>query len=135
MLVIVALFSLIIVALSTYGLITPRGYISFARRFQAGPGVWGGSVIRLVLSIALWVAAPSSATPYVFRVLALVTALGAVALPAMGAERFARLIEWGSGKPFWVLQSLCFIGLIFGLFLLWSSATGLAAAIGGAPAA
>lgn len=128
MLRVVAFFSLIIVALSTYGLVTPSGYISFARRFRAGPGVWGGFAIRLALAIALWVAAPASATPAAFRVLALVTALGAVALPAMGAERFGRLVEWGSEQPTWILQSLCFLGLIFGLFLLWSSVAGLRAA-------
>ena len=126
MLSVVAVFSLIIVGLSTYGLITPRGYISFARRFEAGPGVWGGFGIRLALAIALWVAASSSATPAAFRVLALATALGAVVLPAMGPERFRRLVQWGSGQPFWILRSLCLLGLIFGLFLLWSSVTGLA---------
>jgi hypothetical protein len=124
MLGVVIAFSLIIVALSGIGFVTPRGYVAFAERFAAGPGVWGGFAIRLALAIALWRAADSAATPAAFRVLAAIVALGATALPVMGQVRFERLVRWGSGQPPWILRSLCGLGIAFGLFLLWSSLVG-----------
>jgi hypothetical protein len=122
MLILVALFSVLIIAISGYGLISPQGIISFVRRFQAGPSVWGGFAIRLVFAIALWQAAPSSATPSAFRVLAAVAFLGAVALPMMGRTRFDIFVEWWSEQPTWFLRICLLLALAFGLFTLWSSA-------------
>ena len=58
MLILVAFFAVLIVAISGYGLISPPGVIGLVRWFQAGPGVWAGFVIRLVFAVALWLAAP-----------------------------------------------------------------------------
>jgi hypothetical protein len=128
MLIVVAVFSILIVALGGYGLSSPSGIISFVRRFQAGPGVWGGFVIRLIFAIALWLAAPSSATPSAFRVLAAVAFLGAVALPMMGRTRFDIFVEWWSEQPTWFLRVWLLLALAFGFFTLWSSLAGLAVA-------
>ncbi len=128
MLIVVAFFAVLIVAISSYGLISPPGVIGFVRRFQAGPGVWAGFVIRLVFAVALWLAAPLSATPSVFRVLAVIAFLGAVALPLMGSTRFDIFVEWWVEQPAWLLRVWLLLALAFGLFTLWSSAAGLGAA-------
>lgn len=125
MLVVVAVYSVLIVALGLYGLVSPSGITAFVRGFQAGPGVWGGFAIRLVFAIALWLAAPASATPSAFRVLAVLALLGAVALPAMGAARFAELAKWWSEQPALAVRIWLFAAVAFGLFTLWSSAAGL----------
>lgn len=127
-LVVVAVYSVLIVVLGSYGLISPSGIIAFVRSFQAGPGVWGGFAIRLVFAIALWLAAPSSGTPLAFRILAVVALLGAVALPAMGATRFAEFVQWWSEQPAWAVRIWLVSAVAFGLFTLWSSAAGLRAA-------
>jgi len=124
MLIIVAVFAVLIVTISGYGLISPPGIISFVRRFQTGPGVWGGFAIRLIFAVALWLAAPSSATPSVFRVLAAVALLGALALPAMGSARFDGFVRWWSEQPLWFLRVWLLMALAFGLFTLWSSVAG-----------
>ena len=128
MLIVVALFSVLIVAISSYGLVSPPGIVEFVRRFQAGPGVWAGFAIRLVFAVALWQAAPFSATPSAFRVLAAVAFLGAVALPVMGSTRFDIFVEWWVEQPAWFLRIWLLLALAFGLFTLWSSAAGLGAA-------
>ena len=63
MLIVVAFFAVLIVGISSYGLISPPGIIAFVRRFQTGAGVWAGFAIRLVFAVALWQAAPLSAAP------------------------------------------------------------------------
>ena len=128
MLIIVAFFAVLIVAISSYGLISPSKIVEFVRRFQAGPGVWAGFVIRLVFAVALWQAAPVSATPSAFRVLAAVAFVGAVALPVMGSTRFDIFVEWWVEQPAWLLRIWLLLALAFGLFTLWSSAAGLGAA-------
>ena len=52
MLGLVVIFSLIIITLSAYGFITPRGYVSFARRFEAGPGAFGAGFFVRQLAYA-----------------------------------------------------------------------------------
>lgn len=128
MLVVVAIYSVLIVALGSYGLISPSRIVAFVRGFQAGLGVWVCFAIRLAFAIALWFAAPSSATPLAFRSLALVALLGAVALPAMGAARFAEFVQWWSEQPAWAVRIWLVSALGFGLFTLWSSVAGLRAA-------
>ena len=128
MLIIVALFSVLIVAISSYGLFSPPGVIGLVRWFQAGPGVWAGFAIRLVFAVALWQAAPFSATPSTFRVLAAVAFVGAVALPVMGSTRFDIFVEWWVEQPAWLLRVWLLLALAFGLFTLWSSVAGLGAA-------
>ena len=128
MVIVVAFFAVLIVLLSGYGLISPRGVIGIVRRFQAGPGVWAGFAIRLVFAVALWLAAPLSATPSAFRVLAVIAFLGAVALPLMGSTRFDIFVRWWSEQPAWFLRIWLLLALAFGLFTLWSSVAGLGAA-------
>jgi hypothetical protein len=128
MLIVVAFFAVLIVAISSYGLISPPGVIGLVRWFQAGPGVWAGFAIRLVFAVALWLAAPLSATPSAFRVLAAIAFLGAVALPLMGSTRFEIFVEWWVEQPAWLLRVWLLLALAFGLFTLWSSAAGLGAA-------
>ena len=127
MLIVVAFFAVLIVAISGYGLISPPGIVEFVRRFQAGPGVWAGFAIRLVFAVALWQAAPFSATPSAFRVLAAVAFLGAVALPVMGSTRFDIFVRWWSEQPTWLLRVWLLMAFAFGLFTLWSSVAGLGA--------
>ena len=120
----VIVFSILIVALTLYGLASPPGYIQIARRFQSPGGLWVAFAIRALLAVVLWSAAPASATPGAFRVLAAITALGALALPLMGPERFTRLVDWGAGRSAATLRVLCVLGLALGLFLLGSSLAG-----------
>jgi len=126
-LAVVAIFSILIVALGAYGIGSPRGILSLARRFASGSGIAVGFLFRFVFAIALWLAADASATPTAFRVLSVVTLLGAISLPAMGEKRLSAFVAWWSDLPTWSLRAWMGAALVFGLFTLGSSVLGLRA--------
>lgn len=121
MLVLVGLFAVFAVLLGLAGLARPSVLVAFGRSFVAGPGVWGGFVMRAVVAVALWVSAPDAATPTTFRVLAVLFGIGAVTLPIVGARRFERNVEWGAKQSPLVLRTMCLFSFALGGFLLWSA--------------
>lgn len=117
---IIGLFAVFAILLGLAGLARPSVLVSFGRRFADGPGVWGGFAIRGVLALALWLTAPESRTPDTLRVLAVLFAIGAIALPLMGARRFEAMVERSSAGPPMALRAWSLLGLALGGFLLWS---------------
>jgi len=113
--------------LGAYGISAPRRVLLFAQRFASGPGVAAIFLLRFVFAVALWLSADASATPTAFRVLSVVTLLGAISLPAMGEKRFSAFIGWWSDLPTWSLRAWLGAALVFGLFTLGSSVLGLKA--------
>ncbi len=128
LLAIVVLFSLAILAVCVYGVVSPTGYIGFAKKTFAALGVWGASTLRVLLAVSLWVVADQSVTPIVFRALALMSGLAALAVPIIGAARIEQLIQWVAEQPAWVVRSTCALGIGLGAFLLWSCSAVLGAA-------
>ena len=127
MLAVVMIFSILIISLGAYGIVSPRGVLSLARHFASGPGIAVWFLLRFVFAIALWLAADASATPTAFRVLSVVTLLGAISLPAMGEKRLAAFIDRWSDLPTWSLRAWLGAALAFGLFVLGSSVLGFQA--------
>ena len=126
-LAVVVIFSILIVALGVYGIASTRGVISLALRFASGSGIAVGFLFRFAFAIALWLSADASATPTAFRVLSILTLLGAISLPAMGSKRLAAFVVWWSDLPTWSLRAWLGAALAFGLFTLASSVLGLQA--------
>jgi hypothetical protein len=110
--------------LGVYGIASPRGVLSLAQRFASGSGIAVGFLFRFVFAIALWFSADTSATPSAFRVLSVVTLLGAISLPAMGEKRLSAFVAWWSDLPTWSLRAWLGAALAFGLFTLASSVLG-----------
>ena len=127
MLAVVAIFSILVVALGVYGIASPRGVLSLAQRFASGSGIAMGFLFRFVFAIALWFSAEASATPTAFRVLSVVTLISAISLPVMGERRLSAFIAWWSDLPTWSLRAWLGAALAFGLFTLGSSVLGLQA--------
>jgi hypothetical protein len=125
MLAVVVIFSILIIALGAYGIASPRGVLTLAQRFASRSGIVLGFLLRFAFAIALWFSADASATPTAFRILSVVTLLGAISLPAMGEERLRAFIAWWSDLPTWSLCAWLGAALIFGLFTLASSVLGL----------
>ena len=128
MTVALALFSVLIIAMSIYGVVQPLKLTVLVRRFMISPGVWGAVAIRLLLAGLLWFSAPFSHTPLTFKVLALLTFLAAITLPMIGAARLMKLIDYIATWPPIAIRVQCLLGVALGAFLLWSLSPGLAAA-------
>lgn len=125
MTVALAIFSVLIIAMSIYGVVQPVQLTSLARRFMISPGVWSAVAIRVLLAGSLWFAAPASYTPLTFKVLALLTLLAAVALPIVGAARLMKFIDYLASWPPIAIRIQCLLGVVLGAFLLWSLSPGL----------
>jgi len=126
MTVALALFSALIIAISIFGVVQPLKLTALVRRFMISPGVWGAVVIRILLAGLLWFSAPFSHTPLIFKVLALLTFLAAIALPIIGAPRLMKFIDYMASRPPIAIRFQCFLGAALGAFLLWSLIRGLA---------
>ena len=126
-LTLVIIYSILIIALGAYGIASPSGVLSLAQHFASGSGIAVGFLLRFVFAIALWLSADASATPAAFRVLSVVSLLGAISLPAMGEKRLSAFIARWSDLPTWSLRAWLGAALVFGLFVLWSSVLGFQA--------
>ncbi len=115
-----AIFSLVIVLLSAYGVFQPSTLTSFVRRFMAGLGLWVAVVARLILALLLWFSAPLSHTPVTFQVLAILALVAAIGLPIIGAQRILKLLDWVASWRQLAIRLWCLLGVGFGGFLLWS---------------
>jgi len=122
MALLVVMLATIMVGIGTYGVASPPGVVSLARKWQGQFGVWIGAGSRILFGIALWRAAPSSRTPAVFELLGAISLLSGVALPFIGAERLSRIIAWWSRQPASFIRGWSAVGLALGLFLFWSVA-------------
>jgi len=115
-----AIFSMIIVLLSVYGVLQPFNLILFVRGFMAGSGLWVAVVARIILAILLWFSAPLSLTPTTFQGLAVLMLVAAFALPMIGTQRILKLMEWVESWRQSAIRLWCLLGVAFGGFLLWS---------------
>ena len=79
--VVVVIFGVAIGSLGLWGVLAPSGIIGLTERFLKGHGLWIAVVVRLAMAIVLWLAAPASGTPGVFRFLAAIAFFAALILP------------------------------------------------------
>jgi hypothetical protein len=87
------------------GVIAPGvlGAIALALR---GPfGLVLAAAVRLVLGAALFVAAPASRAPLVFRALGAATFAVGLLTPFTGVERFDGLLEWWAALGPWTART------------------------------
>ena len=123
-----SILSVIIVALSLYGVLLPDRLVRLVRGFMQGDaGLWVAVAIRLLLAVLLWFSAPVSRTPALFNVLAVLMFLTAVVLPMVGRPRLNHFIAHIASCPPLLIRFLCLLGVALGGFLLWSISSTLVA--------
>lgn len=120
MAVLVALFALMMVGLSAYGIATPTALVSLLRLAGKGPFMLIAVGVRIILAVVLWLAAPDARHPLVFQTMAVVALMAAVVLPVFGKARMNWLIEWFAAKPAGLLRAWLLLGLAFGGYLGWA---------------
>jgi len=118
--IILAIFAVFILVASSSAIVFPSQVLLFAHEAMVGSFIWWAASARIFLAILLWFSAAASRTPKTFKVLAVLTVIGAVFLVVMGSERVLDFIEWFATWPQWGVRLLSTVGVAFGLFLLWS---------------
>ena len=82
-------------------------------------GMYFAVGVRLVLGLALILAASQSRFPLTFTVLGAITLVAAVALPFVGRERIVRLLAWFGRLPPAAIRVWLLFGIAFGGFLVY----------------
>ena len=118
--VVVTMLAVALVSLSLVALVRPQVITGIGQLFVDARGIWIAVTIRVVAAVALWFAAPATQFPVVFRILAVIALIAAVAVLLIGYERAKRLIDWAIGRPPAVLRMFAVIALLLGGFLLWA---------------
>jgi len=122
MLTIIALFGLLVCLGCIVGIAATPVFLRITQAAMARPGILYFAVgIRLLLGIALIVAAPDSLFPLLFRIFGVVAIVAALALPIMGIERIRKLVGWFAALPPLALRLWLVVGFAFGAFLVYGS--------------
>jgi len=108
---------------AAWGIYTPGRILQWVKWVMDQDwGIYVAVIVRLVLGVALIIAAPESRFPSVFLVLGWVAIVAAVAGALMGRERLRRFVNWWFERfspptiRVWVLFAMGFGGfLIYGV--------------------
>ena len=111
--------ALAIAALGAVGVVAPGALLALVAQMQSPAGLWLAAVLRIVLGAALYLAAPRSRAPTIFRVLGVVTVLAGVALPLLGVARFAALLGWWIAQGASVTRAWAAVAVAFGLLVAY----------------
>ena len=120
MTVLVVVVSIFAVGMGVFGLVSPPGMAAFALSWRSRVGRWTASIGRLVIGVALWIVAPTSRTPVVLQVLAVLSMLSALLLPLLSVSRFEFILSWWSRQSSGFIRSWSALAVVLGIFLLWS---------------
>ena len=115
----VVAFGLIICFLCIWGLVVPSRLIGFVKDVaNRPPGIYVAVAVRVVLGVALLVAAPSSMFPLLFSVLGGVTLAAAAGLVIVGRAGMRRLVSYFAGMPSGFVRVWLVLGFAFGALLV-----------------
>jgi hypothetical protein len=116
------ILSLFIAALGAIGIVSPERLMSIVRQFQSQAGLYAAAILRMVLGVALFVAAPASRFPEVIRIVGIIIFVSGFFTPLFGLERFRRIFNWWSTRPPAFQRVWAAFALAFGLFLAYAVA-------------
>ena len=119
---VVTLFGAAIVTLSLVGLVVPARLMAMVGGVMGrAMGMWIASGARVVLGVALIVAAPQSMFPTAFVALGWIALVAAVALPLIGRGRVGSLLIWLEKMPSLLVRLWLLVGVAFGAFLMYGA--------------
>jgi hypothetical protein len=120
---IVAGFGALVLALGLVGLVRPQGLVGFVKRAWATRGgLYLAVGLRLVLGIALLLAAARSKAPVALAILGWLSLLGAALVPIVGYARARAFVEWWERRPAAFVRGWSLAACAFGVFLAWAVA-------------
>ena len=117
--VIIVAVGITVCVLSAWGLTSPDRLRQLVGAvMERNWGMYVAVGVRLVLGLALILAAPGSRFPLAFTVLGGFALVAAVALPFLGRERILRLLAWFDRLPPPAIRVWLLSGIAFGGFLV-----------------
>ena len=124
-----AILSVAMVVISMYGVLLPHRLLGLIRDLTSGGiGLWGAVTVRLLLAALLWFTAQVSHTPTLFKALAALLFLSAIAHLIVGRARLKRFLESLASWPPWAIRLPCLFGVAMGVFMLWAISSAIGAA-------
>lgn len=111
---------LLFVAFGVLGLVSPFRVVRIVRYFQTPAGLFLAAAIRVVMGVALFLAAPDSRAPEALRILGVVIVVAGVATLFVGPERFGKLVDWWSGEGPALVRAQAVFALAVGLVLAYA---------------
>lgn len=109
-----------VMLVGVWGVLAPSRMVDFVKRFGSKGGLIFAVVIRVIIGLALWFAAPSSRAPLLLQVLGVLAIVAAVALPLMGLDRFKALLLWWTKLSPATQRLNSLFAVAFGAAILWA---------------
>jgi hypothetical protein len=120
MAIVALVLSLFVAALGALGMVSPMRLLSIVRQFQRPAGLYAAAALRVVLGVVLFLAAPTSRSPEVVRILGIIILISGLITPLFGLERFRRLLNWWSARGPTFMRIWAGFALAFGLLLAYA---------------
>ena len=121
MIMTIAIFGLLIFALSAWGFFAPK---TLAKKvldeFDRPWGLYLAVGVRLVLGALFLMAAEETRFPTAFRFLGYLMLIAAALIPLIGRQRINRLLEWLQSKPPALMRTWLIFGVAFGAFIVYA---------------
>ena len=117
----IAIFGLIIIALSAWGYFVPKTLAKIVLDFIDRPwGIYLAVGVRLALGALFLMAADETRFPGTFRILGYLMLIAAALIPLIGKQRITRLMRWFHAKPPALMRIWLIFGVAFGAFIVYA---------------
>jgi hypothetical protein len=118
--IVVLVLGIAVCVLSAWGAYAPEKLVRLVTGVMDQEwGIYLAVIVRLLLGLALIIAAPYSRFPLVFQALGWIAIVAAVALAFMGRERLRRLVAWFERFSPAIIRLWLLFGVAFGGFLIY----------------
>jgi len=114
------ILSLWVAALGALGVASPVRLLGIVRQFQRPAGLCAAAALRVILGVALFLAAPTSRAPEAVRILGIVILVAGLITPLFGLERFGRILNWWSARGPVFMRVWAGFALVMGLLLAYA---------------
>lgn len=119
----VLIFGIVICALSAWGIYAPEKIVKSAKdAMDQDFGIYAAVVVRVLLGVALILAAGESSLPTIFQALGWIAILAAVIIALVGRERILRFAAWFDRFPPTFIRVWLVVGMAFGGVLIYGVA-------------
>ncbi len=117
--IVVVVFGLLLVGLGGLGAVSPARLLDSVRRIQTPAGLYLAAAVRIVLGVALILAAPDSRAPELARVFGIFVVLAGLVAPFFGLERFRGLLDWWADRGEGFVRAWGIVAGAIGVGLVW----------------